>query len=73
MGYRPAGFVHRLFKSPAIGLVEHAVGAPEYFGALLVNTGAEAVNVTGNFDLFAQRQVLDALDNGFGHGHRELR
>jgi hypothetical protein len=31
------------------------------------------VNVTGNFDLFAQRQVLDALDNGFGHGHRELR
>ena len=71
MGFQPAGLVHRLFKSLAVGLVEYAVGAPEHFGALLLDAGTEAVNVTGHFDLPARRQILDALDDGFDHGHQE--
>jgi len=70
MGGQSAGFVHRLLKSPAICLVEHSMGALEYVGAFLLDAGAKAVNVTGNFDLLTQGQVLDALDDGFDHGHQ---
>jgi hypothetical protein len=47
----------------------NTVSASEHFGALLLNIRAETVDVAGNFDLLAQRQVLDAPDDGFDDGH----
>jgi hypothetical protein len=69
MRFESAGVVHRLLKSLAIRFAEHTVSASEHFGALLLNIRAETVDVAGNFDLLAQRQVLDAPDDGFDDGH----
>jgi hypothetical protein len=66
---QPASIVHRLLKGLAIGFVENAVGASEHFGTLLLRARAEAVNVAGNFDLLAQRQILDTSDDGFDDSH----
>ncbi len=70
MGFQPAGVIHGLFKSQAVCFIQDTVHAAEHLGPPLRNAGAEAVNVTGYLDLLAQRQVLDALYDGFDHGHR---
>jgi hypothetical protein len=56
MRLEPTGVIHRLLKGLAIGFVQYAVGSSEHFGALLLDTRAEAVDVAGDFDLLAQRQ-----------------
>ena len=69
MRFEAAGIIHRLLKGVAIGFIEHAMGASEHFGPLLLGARAEAVDVAGNFDLLAQRQVLDTPKDGFDDGH----
>jgi hypothetical protein len=69
MRLESAGIVHRLLKSLTVSLAEYAVCASEHFGALLLDIRAETVDVAGNFDLLAQRQVLYAPDDGFDDGH----
>ena len=69
MHFEAAGIIHRLLKSLAIGFIEHAMSAPEHFGALLLNARAELLDVASNFDLLAQRQVLDTPKDGFDDGH----
>jgi hypothetical protein len=69
MRFEAAGIIHRLLKSLAIGFIEHAMGAPEHFGALLLGARAELLDVAGNFELLAQRQVLDTPEDGFDDGH----
>jgi hypothetical protein len=69
MRLESAGIVHRLLKSLTIRFAEHSVSASEHFGALLLDIRAETVDVAGNFDLLAQRQVLDAPEDGFDDGH----
>jgi hypothetical protein len=72
MRFQPASIVHRLLKGLAIGFVESAVGASEHFRTLLLRARAETVNITGNLDLLAQGQILDASDDGFDDGHPAL-
>ena len=69
MPFEPASIVDRLLEGLAIGFVENAVGESEHFGKLLLRARAEAVNVAGNFDLLAQRQILDTSDDGLDDGH----
>jgi hypothetical protein len=51
MRFEATGIIHCLLKGLAIGFVEHAVGAPEHFGTLLLGARAETVDVTGDVHL----------------------
>src|SRR5580693_2252749 len=69
MLFEATSIIHRLLKGLAIGFVEHAMGASKDFGAFLLRACRQAMDVTGDFDLFAQRQVLNTTDDGFDEGH----
>jgi hypothetical protein len=69
MPFEPAGIIQRLLEGLTVMLVEYAVSPSEHPGALLLETRAESVDVASDFDLLAQRQILDAPNDGLDHSH----
>jgi hypothetical protein len=65
MCFETASIIHRLLKGLSISFVEYPVGASKHFGTLLLRGRAEAMDIADDFDLLAQRQVLDTPDDRF--------
>jgi uncharacterized protein (DUF2345 family) len=69
MCFDAAGTVHRFLQGAAISLINAAVRAMEYLGALALDRGTETVDVARDFNLFAQRQALNTPDDSFDDTH----
>jgi hypothetical protein len=73
MRFDAAGVVHGLLKGLAIGFVEHAMGASKDFGSIFLGARRETMDMASDFNLLAQRQVLDTPDDGFDDRHSEAK
>jgi hypothetical protein len=69
MRFHAASISQRLLKGFAVGFAESTMGASKDFVALFLGTGREAMHGSCNFDLLAQRQILNTPNDGFDDSH----